>query len=154
MSSAASEHSIRIGSAATHEDFARGAEIKLSSDRTFGLVWTAFLILYGLAPLRHARAIRPWPLAIACGLLFVSVFCSSLLHRPNLLWAKVGLLLNRIVNPIVMGLMFYGCFVPVALVHRIRKKDPLRLARDRDADTYWIDRERPGSDSSSMTHQY
>jgi hypothetical protein len=137
-----------------HEDFSRSPEMTLSSDRTFGLVWTVFLILYGLAPLRHARGIRIWPLVLASVLLLLSLFFSRALHRPNIWWGKVGLLLNRIVNPIVMGLMFYICFVPVGLINRIRKKDPLQLGFSPSADTYWITREPSDSPRSSMTHQY
>jgi hypothetical protein len=128
--------------------------MKLSSDRTFGLVWTVFLILYGLAPLRHARGIRVLPLAIAGVLLPVAVCYSKVLRGPNIWWGKIGLLLNRIVNPIVMGLMFYICFVPVGLLNRMRKKDPLHLKLDPSAGTYWIERESSVSNPSSMTHQY
>jgi len=137
-----------------HEDFSRNPEIKLSSDRAFGLVWSVFLILYGLAPLRHAHGMRVWPLVLAGALLPISVFFSRALHRPNIWWGKVGLLLNRVVNPIVMGLMFYICFVPVGLINRLRKKDPLQLGSDPSASTYWIDREPADSPRSNMTHQY
>jgi hypothetical protein len=137
-----------------HEDFNRNPEIKLSSDRTFGLVWTVLLILYGLAPLRHARGIRVWPIVLAGALVLLSLFFSRALHGPNIWWGKVGVLLNRAVNPIVMGLMFYICFVPVGLINRLRKKDPLQLGSNPSATTYWIDREPADSSRSSMTHQY
>jgi|ERR1700676_406380 len=137
-----------------HEDFSRNPVVTVSSDRTFGLVWTVFLILYGLAPLRHARGVRVWPMALAGVLLLLSLFLPRALHRPNLLWGKIGLLLNRVVNPVVMGLIFYGCFVPVGLLNRMRRKDPLHLRLSPSASTYWIRREPPGSSPASMINQF
>jgi Saxitoxin biosynthesis operon protein SxtJ len=147
--------SVRLTRALTmHEDFSRSAGVKLSSDRTFGLVWTVFLVLYGLAPLRHAGRVRIWLIVLAGMLLLISVIFSRVLHRPNLWWARVGLLLSRVVNPIVMGLLFYICFVPVGLVNRMRRKDPLHLRIIPSASTYWISREPSGSPPENMTHQY
>src|ERR1700730_11672592 len=102
-----------------HEDLSRNPGMMVSPDRTFGLVWTVFLVLYGLAPLGHARGVRAWPMALAGVMLLLSLFLPTALHGLNLLWGKFGLLLNRVVNPIVMGIIFYGCFVPVGLVNRM-----------------------------------
>jgi hypothetical protein len=137
-----------------HEDFSRKPVVTVSSDRTFGLVWTVFLVLYGLAPLRHARGVRDWPMSLAGVLLLLSLFLPRALHKPNLLWGKIGLLLSRVVNPIVMGLIFYGCFVPVGLLNRMRRKDPLHLQLDPSASTYWITREPPGSPRTNMINQF
>jgi predicted membrane protein len=139
---------------AVPDDFTRNPAVNLSSDRTFGLVWTVFLVLYGLAPLRHAGRVRVWPIVLASILLLISVFFSKVLHRLNLLWARVGLLLSRVVNPIVMGLLFFIGFVPVGLVNRMRRKDPLQLKIIPSASTYWITREPSGSPPENMTHQY
>lgn len=137
-----------------HEDFSRQPVVTVSSDRVFGLVWTAFLTLYGLAPLRHAAPVRMWALGVAGGLLLVALFVPKALHRPNLLAGKLAVVFHRVVNPVVMGLIFYGCFVPVGLWNRWRKKDPLRLRLDRSASTYWINREPPAPSSASMNHQF
>lgn len=137
-----------------HEDLNRKPAITLSSDRTFGLVWTVFLVLYALAPLRHERGVRVWPMAPAGVLLLLSLFLPRALHGLNLLWGKIGLLLNRVVNPVVMGLIFYGCFVPVGLLTRLRKEDPLQLQLDPSATTYWVTREPSGSSRASMINQF
>jgi hypothetical protein len=138
-----------------HEDFERKPDMVISSDRTFGLVWTAFLVLEGLARLRHAAGVRMWALEFAGLLFLISLFFPKALHGLNLLAAKIALLLHQVINPIVMSLVFYGCFVPVSLLNRIRRKDPLRLRLDKSAPTYWIARE-PSSapDSNSMTNQF
>ena len=89
------------------DDFIQNLGVNLSSDRTFGLVWTVFLVLYGLAPLRHAGRVRVWPDRFSgYSAADIRRFLEKVLHRPNLLWARVGLLLSRIVNPIVIGLLF------------------------------------------------
>lgn len=137
-----------------HEDLNRKPVITVSSDRTFGFVWTVFLVLFSLAPLRHARGVRVWPMALAGVLLLLSLFLPRALHRPNLLSGKIGLLLSRVVNPIVMGLIFYGCFVPVGLLNRLRKKDPLHMQLNPSASTYWITREPSDSSRASMINQF
>jgi hypothetical protein len=72
----------------------------------------------------------------------------------NLMWAKIGLLLSRITNPIVTGLMFYLFFVPSSLILRCLGKDSLRLKFDRKAASYWIPRVPPGPDPESMRNQF
>jgi hypothetical protein len=87
--------------------------------------------------------------------LFLSAasFRPALLHPLNRLWMKLGLLLHKIVNPIVMGLLFYGTIWPTGLAMRMRGRDLLRLKRDPDADTYWIARP-PGPLPETMRDQF
>ena len=77
----------------------------------------------------------------------------SVLHPLNRLWMKLGLLLHRVVNPIVMGLLFYGTILPTGLIMRLRGRDLLRLKREPAADTYWIART-PGPAPESMRDQF
>jgi len=65
----------------------------------------------------------------------------------NLIWFKFGLLLHKIINPIIMGLMFYLTIMPIGLIMRISGKDILNLKIDKTASTYWITRESPERDS-------
>jgi hypothetical protein len=137
-----------------HEDFSRRTQVTTSSDRAFGLVWTVALAIYGLAPLRHGASVRAWPMAVAVLLFLLSLCAPGSLHRPNLLAAKVAVLLHRITNPVVMGIIFYGFFAPVAIFNRWRKKDPLGLHFDKAASTYWIRRDPPGPPSDGMINQF
>ncbi len=137
-----------------HEDLSRKPQISASSERAFGLVWTCVLAIYGVLPLRKGGYLRLWSLALAVALLLVSLCAPRLLSRPNALWAKLALLLHRIVNPIAMGILFYGFFVPLGLFNRMRGKDPLRLLPDPGASTYWIKREPPGPSAASMWNQF
>lgn len=136
-----------------HEDFGREAHRGGPSDRNFGLVFTAAFLFFGLWPLRHHLPIRPWLLALSAATVLVTLVRPSLLHPANLVWTKLGILLGKVVNPIVMGLLFYLVFTPGAIILRMLGKDPLRLAGDTDAKTYWIART-AADEASNMSNQF
>jgi hypothetical protein len=136
-----------------HENLGQ-REVKQSSDRSFGIVFTVVFVVIGLFPLIDAGAVRLWSLAVAAVILIVALARASLLAPFNRAWLKFGLLLHRIVNPLVMGLIFYLAVTPTALVMRLLGKDPLRLAFEPDAKTYWIDREPPGPAPDTMKQQF
>jgi Saxitoxin biosynthesis operon protein SxtJ len=124
------------------------------SERTFGVVMATFFALLGLFPLIHHRSIRGWALGLSGLFLVTAVAFPSILKPLNLIWAKLGLLLSRISNPVVTGLMFYLFFTPAALVLKAMGKDPLRMKFDANAKTYWIMRVPPGPEPESMRRQF
>jgi Saxitoxin biosynthesis operon protein SxtJ len=138
----------------THEDFSRQEDIKPSSDRSFGLVIATFFLIITFWPLIHAEAVRWWALAVAAAFAVVALVWTAALAPLNKCWTKLGILLYRIVSPIVLGLLFYVTVTPIALIMRLLGKDPLRLRRDPDAASYWIDRTPPGPGPESMTNQF
>ena len=138
---------------ATHEDFGREIHRRGPSNRNFGLVFTAAFLLLGLWPLRHGRPIRPWGLALGGAILLITILRPSLLQVPNRIWTRCGILLGKVVNPIVTGLLFYLVFTPVAVVLRWMGKDVLCLSIDRDAKTYWVPRT-ASEQRSDMTNQF
>ena len=141
----------------THESFVRDEAAVPSSDRTFGLVMAAALALVSLLNGWHHgwQLWRLWPWTLAAALLFLlaaSLKPSSL--RPlNRLWMKLGLVLHRIVNPIVMGLLFYGTIWPTGAIMRMRGRDLLRLKREPASTSYWIARP-PGPQPETMRDQF
>ena len=137
-----------------HEDFSRQEKVKVGSERSFGLVFAAVFTLVSLLPLWSAGAIRVWSLPIAAGFLGLALFAPKLLAPLNRLWFQFGLLLHKIVNPLVMGLVFFLTVTPMALVMRLLGKRPLTLRFDREAESYWIDRVPPGPDPKSMKQQF
>jgi predicted membrane metal-binding protein len=141
-------------SASTHEDFSRKHEVKGGSDRSFGLVFAAFFAIIGLWPLVRHGEIRLWSLALAVAFLAVALAAPRLLALPNRLWIRFGLLLSRIVNPVIMGLVFFLAVTPTAAILKLTGKDPLRLRLDREAKSYWIERKPPGPAPDTMTHQF
>ena len=138
----------------THEDYSREHAVKGSSDRSFGLVFAGFFAIVAVLPLFHGAAPRVWALAVAAAFALVAFVRPALLAAPNRWWMKFGLLLAKIVNPIVMGLVFYLTVTPTAAIMRLLGKDPLRLKIDKSAKSYWIERNPPGPAPETMSQQF
>jgi Saxitoxin biosynthesis operon protein SxtJ len=137
----------------THEDFGREMHGSGPSDRNFGFVFTAFFLLLALWPLRHGRPVRLWSLALSVACFLVTMVQPRLLHTFNRVWTHCGVLLGKVVNPIVTTLLFFLVFTPVALILRVLGKETLRLKTEPEARSYWI--ERSGSnDLSDMSNQF
>lgn len=137
-----------------HEDLKRSTDARGSSDRKFGLVFAAFFLVVGLWPVHSGGRIRVSAVALACVFLAVAGFRPTIIHPLNWVWTKLGLLLGRIVNPVVTAILFFLVFTPVGLVARLRHKDPLRLKPAPGADTYWITRTPPGPQPGTMSKQF
>lgn len=138
---------------AVHEDYSRIQEVKASSDRSFGLVFTVVFAIAGAWPLVSGGMPRWWWLAAAVIVLAVALLRPALLAVPNRLWLRFGLLLHRIVSPIVLGIMFYAVLTPIGLLMRLLGKDSLRV-RDKAAGSYWIRRDPPGPQPKSLDKQF
>jgi hypothetical protein len=102
----------------THEDFGREVHGRGPSDRNFGLVFTAAFLFFGLWPLRHGRPLRLWCLGLSGAIFLVTLIRPSLFHLANRIWTRLGILLGKVVNPIVTGLLFFLVFTPGAMVLR------------------------------------
>ena len=138
----------------THEDFSRKEEIKGPSDRSFGWVFTVAFAVIGLLPLLRHRPIRVWALAVSAAIAAVTLLRPAVLHSANRLWTRFGLLLNKIISPVVTSLLFYLVVTPIGLLMRLFGQDPLRLRFDRQSVSYWIERTPPGPAPDSMSHQF
>jgi saxitoxin biosynthesis operon SxtJ-like protein len=138
----------------THEDFSRQDEIKPSSERSFGLVVAIFFLIVTFWPVIRAEPVRWWALGMAAVFAAVALLWAPALTPLNKAWTKFGVLLYRVVSPAVMAILFYVTVTPIALLMRLLGKDPLRLRRDRNAKSYWIDRIPPGPAPESMKNQY
>jgi len=138
---------------ATHEDFGREVKRRGPSNRSFGLVFTAAFLLFGLAPLRHGNPVRPIGLALAAGMLLAALARPGWLALPNRLWFSLGGLLGRLINPVIMALLFYLVFTPAAVLLRWMGKDLLDLAIRPEAESYWIPRA-ASEPRSEMTDQF
>jgi hypothetical protein len=137
-----------------HESYERREEVHASSNRTFGFVFAAVFAVIGLLPLVFGRAVLLWSLVVCVVFLLAALAVPSILGPLNNLWLKFGLLLHRIVSPVVLGIMFFGVITPMGLVMRALGKDPLRLTREPEATTYWIDRQPPGPAPESLRDQF
>lgn len=138
----------------THESFRERDTIKGSSDRSFGIVFTVVFAVIGVLPLIGGNAPHWWSLAVAVLLLIVAFSTPKLLAPLNRIWTRFGLLLHRIVNPLVMAFLFFLVVTPIALMMRLFGKRPLHLKMEPDAPTYWISRDPPGPQPDTMKQQF
>ena len=134
-----------------HESFA-GAEVKPPSERATGLVFAAVALIVAVL-WRNSPNVFWWALGIAAILAAVSLLAPALLKPLNRLWFRFGLLLHRVVNPIVMFAVFALVFVPAGAIMRLRR-DPLRSRRAPVGSSYWIDRKEDEATPVSMTNQF
>ena len=137
-----------------HEDYGRAEEVELGSERAFGVVFAAVFVVIGLWPLVAGGGVRAWALGVGVWILVVALTRPALLRPFNRLWFRFGLLLNRVVNPLVMVLLFFVTVTPIGLVMRVLGKDTLRLRFDRGAPSYWIERQPPGPEPGTMRQQF
>lgn len=137
-----------------HEDYHRSIEVKSSSDRTFGLVFAAMFAFVAGWRWWKGQPYIEWWLAGAAVFGLAGLLAPGILAPLNRLWVKLGLLMFHVVNPIVLGVLFYVVFLPIGLVMRRSGKDPLHLRFDSAADTYWIKRVPPGPPPESMRNQF
>ncbi len=138
----------------THERFTSQDDVKVGSERSFGLVFAVVFAIVGLLPLWSGHAYRPWALVVA-GVFLIAAFAAPKALRPlNILWFRFGLLLHKIVNPLIMGMLFFVTVTPIALIMRLCGKDPLNRRFVPEATTYWTLRE-PGEPApESMRRQF
>ena len=125
-------------------------KVKIGSNRSFGIVFFIFFLIVGTYPIFFQGELRIWSLIVSIIFLLLGIINSRFLSPLNLLWFKFGMLLGRIVSPIVMGLVFFLVVTPTGLIMRILNKDLLRLKK-KNIKTYWIER---SSIKSDMKNQF
>ena len=115
---------------------------KISSNKSFGILFFIVFILICIWPLFYGKALRIWPIPIALIFLVLGLINSKILTPLNLIWVKFGELLGRIIAPIVMALVFFVVLTPISLMLRLIRKDILKLKIFKKTESYWIKREK------------
>lgn len=129
-------------------------QVKPPSERSFGIVFTVVFLLIAFYPLIDSQSIRGWALAVALVFAALAVFVPRVLTPLNLAWFRVGLLLHKIVNPLVLGLIYFAVIVPAGFLMRRFRKDPLKLLQDPESTSYWVTRTPPGPSPDSLRHPF
>ena len=124
--------------------------IKIGSNRSFGIVFFIVFLVVAFYPLINHGNIRLWSIFLSILFLVLGLMNSQFLTPLNRLWFKFGILLAKIISPIVMGLVFFGIVTPTGILMRLFKKDLLNL-KNNDSKSYWI--KRP-EEKSSMKNQF
>ena len=127
---------------------------KLPSNKRFGIFFSAIFLAIGL----YLFYISNYSYLIIFGLLFIitsliTLFFPHVLAPFNKLWMKIGYIIGRVVSPIVMGLIYFLCFTPIALIFKLIKRDYLKLKYNSE-NSYWIIRQKPIIDPNSFKNQF
>jgi hypothetical protein len=137
-----------------HEPLNRGAPPAGSSDRAFGFLFTAVCAAVAAFAGWEGRASAVWWSIAATVFLLLAVFAAPLLGPFNRAWRWLSLKLSRIVNPFVMGALFFAVLTPVAILMRWAGQDVLGLRVDPARASYWLPRPLGGERPTSMTNQF
>ena len=126
------------------------ADVKIGSNRSFGIVFFIVFLLISIYPLINNESIRIWSLVVSLIFLFLSIINSNFLLPLNKLWFKFGIFLGKIISPIIMGIIFFLVVTPIGLIMRLLGKDVLNLKLS-DYKSYWIKKTGP---KSKMKNQF
>jgi hypothetical protein len=125
-------------------------EVKIGSNRSFGIVFSIAFLLISLYPLINGENLRLWSLIISIVFFVLGIINSNLLKPLNKLWFKFGLILGKIISPFIMGMIFFVVVTPIAILMRLLRKDLLNLKFNKK-NTYWIQKSGP---KSKMKNQF
>ena len=125
-------------------------EIKISSNRSFGIVFFIFFLIVSLYPIINNESLRVWSLIISLVFLFLALINSRILTPLNKIWFKIGIILGKIVSPVIMGIIFFLVVTPTGLIMKLFGKDLLNLKYN-NKNSYWIEKLGP---KSKMKNQF
>ena len=124
--------------------------IKIGSNKSFGLVFFIFFLIVSFYPLLNGEDIRKWSLVFSVIFLVLGLTNSKILNPLNKLWFKFGILLGKFISPLIMGMIFFLVVTPIGLIMRAFGKDLLNLKYNKDK-SYWIKKSGP---KSKMKNQF
>tara|TARA_X000000950_G_C13441598_1_gene468233 strand:+ start:149 stop:517 length:369 start_codon:yes stop_codon:yes gene_type:complete len=116
----------------------------MNTNRSFGIVFFIVFFIVAIFPLKNGGDIRIWSLIISIIFLLLGLLNSKILTPLNRLWFKFGILLGRVISPLIMGLIFFLVVTPIGLIMRMLRKDLLNLKFDNNR-SYWIKKKGPKS---------
>lgn len=137
-----------------HENLSPADEPIIGSEKSFGIVFAVVFLVISLFPLVNGDGIRVWALIGAGLFLALAFFAPKTLTPLNRIWFKFGLLIHKIMTPIIMGVIFFGTVLPTGLLMRLFGKKPLDLNFEKNKQSYWIHRTSPSPEPGSMKRQF
>lgn len=126
------------------------ADLKISSNRNFGIVFFVVFLTISLWPLLNNNDLRLWSLGISLIFLILGLTNSKILMPLNKIWFKFGILIGNIISPIIMGIIFFIVVTPTGIIMRILRKDLIGLKMNNKS-TYWIEKK---NESKTMRNQF
>jgi hypothetical protein len=113
--------------------------INKTTNRNFGIVFCIFFLIIAFWPILSENQIRIWSVILSILFFVLGIINSKLLTPLNNMWFKFGILLGKVISPIIMAFVFFFVVFPTGLIMRLIKKDILNLKFNKK-DTYWISR--------------
>ena len=124
--------------------------IKIGSNRSFGIVFFIVFLSIGLWPILSGNELRIWSILISLIFLILGVLNSKILSPLNKVWFRFGIFLGNFISPIVMGIVFFLGVTQTGLLMTLFRKDLINLKKN-SANTYWIEKK---DIKSSMKNQF
>ena len=125
-------------------------EIKISSNRNFGIVFFIVFLAIAIYPLINSSEIRIWSLILSLLFLILGLINSQILTPLNKLWFKFGIFLGKTISPVIMGIIFFFVVTPIGFIMRLLSKDILNLKYNKET-SYWLKKTGP---KSKMKNQF
>ena len=125
-------------------------DIKIGSNRSFGVVFFVVFLLIGLWPILKGNELRIWAIVISLIFLILGILNSKILTPFNKVWFRFGIFLCNFISPIIMGIVFFLVVTPTGLIMKLFRKDLINL-RKNNSSTYWIEKK---DIKSSMKNQF
>jgi hypothetical protein len=125
-------------------------DIKIGSNRSFGIVFFLVFLLIAVYPLISQDQIKTWSIVVSLIFLVLGIMNSKILTPLNKLWFKFGIFIGKIVSPLIMGIIYFFVVTPIGLTLKIFNKDVLRLKFNKN-NSYWIEKTEP---KSKMKNQF
>ena len=125
-------------------------EIKISSNKSFGIVFAIVFFLIALWPIIKSDDIRIWSLIVSIIFLILGIMNSSILTPLNKIWFRFGIFLGKLIAPVVMGIIFFFVVTPIGLIMRLLGRDLIKLKKNNE-NSYWIEKK---DAESSMRKQF
>ena len=125
-------------------------DIKIGSNRSFGVVFFVVFLLIGLWPILKGNEIRIWSIVISLIFLILGILNSKILTPFNKVWFRFGIFLGNFISPVIMGIVFFLVVTPTGLIMKLFRKDLINL-RKNNSSTYWIEKK---DIKSSMKNQF
>ncbi len=125
-------------------------DIKIGSNRSFGVVFFVVFLLIGLWPILKGNEIRIWSIVISLIFFILGILNSKILTPFNKVWFRFGIFLGNFISPIIMGIVFFLVVTPTGLIMKLFRKDLINLKKN-NRSTYWIEKK---DIKSSMKNQF
>tara|TARA_B100001063_G_scaffold205730_1_gene200775 strand:+ start:219 stop:602 length:384 start_codon:yes stop_codon:yes gene_type:complete len=122
----------------------------LPSNRNFGIVFFLVFLIIAVYPLTYSGEIIIWSLIVSLVFFILGLINSKILNPLNKIWFKFGIILGKLISPIIMGVIFFFVVTPTGLIMRLFGKDLLNL-KSSSIKSYWIEKNGP---KSKMKNQF